>query len=137
MRALLQYCAGGRESKFAAGTQILREGEMTGRVYVLVDGQVDVVKDGTVVANLTEPGSILGEMSVLLGRPHSATVIAGTATTVYAFDDAATFLASQPGIALLVARTLALRLYNATASLADAKRQYAGLRGLVLKMRDQ
>jgi CRP-like cAMP-binding protein len=137
MRALLEYCAGGRESNFAAGTQILREGEMTGRVYVLVSGQVDVVKDGTVVANLAEPGSILGEMSVLLGRPHSATVVAGTSTTVYVFDDAATFLASQPGIALLVARTLALRLYNATTSLADAKRQYAGLRGLVLKMRDR
>jgi CRP/FNR family transcriptional regulator, cyclic AMP receptor protein len=131
MRALLEHCVGGRERSFPVGTQVISEGETTGRLYVLVDGEFDVVKDGTVVASVAEPGEILGEMSVLLGQPHTATVRAASTSKVYEFDDAATFLSSQPSVALLVARTLAQRLFNATTYLADIKRQYAGLRGIL------
>ena len=99
-------------TSFPVGSQIIREGETTGRLYVLVDGQLEVVKDGTVVANVAEPGSIVGEMSVLLGQPHTATVRAASTTRLYEFDDAATFLASQPSLAMLVAKTLAQRLYQ-------------------------
>jgi CRP-like cAMP-binding protein len=118
VRAILDHCSGGRETSFPVGGQIIREGETTGRLYVLADGQLEVVKDGTVVANVAEPGSIVGEMSVLLDQPHTATVRAVSATRLYEFDDAATFLA-QPSVAILVAKTLAQRLYNATNYLAD------------------
>jgi CRP/FNR family transcriptional regulator, cyclic AMP receptor protein len=57
MRAILQHCSGGRETSFPVGSQIIREGETARRLYVLVDGQLEVVKDGTVVANVAEPGS--------------------------------------------------------------------------------
>ena len=137
MRAILQHCSGGRETSFPVGSQIIREGETTGRLYVLVDGQLEVVKDETVVANVAEPGSLVGEMSVLLGQPHTATVRAVSATRLYEFDDAAKFLASQPSVAMLVAKTLAPRLYSATTNLADIKRQYANLRGIFQRMRDQ
>jgi CRP/FNR family transcriptional regulator, cyclic AMP receptor protein len=121
MRAILQHCSGGRETSFPVGSQIIREGETARRLYVLVDGQLEVVKDGTVVANVAEPGSLVGEMSVLLGQPHTATVRAVSATRLYEFDDAATFLASQPSVAMLVAKTLAQRLYSATTNLADMR----------------
>ena len=49
-----------------------------------------------------------------------------TPATVYAFDDAAGFLRSDPEIALHVARLLAQRLNAATTYLVDLKRQYAG-----------
>jgi Cyclic nucleotide-binding domain len=91
MRAILEHCSGGRETSFPVGSQIIREGETTGRLYVSVDGQLEVVRDGTVVANVAEPGSLVGEMSVLLGQPHTATVRAVSATRLYEFDDAATF----------------------------------------------
>ncbi len=137
MRAILDHCSGGRETSSPVGSQIIREGETTGRLYVLVDGQLEVVKDGTVVANLAEPGSIVGEMSVLLDQPHTATVRAASTTRLYEFDDAATFLASQPSLAMLVAKTLAQRLYQSTTYLADFKRQYANLLGIFQQMRDQ
>jgi CRP/FNR family transcriptional regulator, cyclic AMP receptor protein len=137
MRAILQHCSGGRETSFPVGSQIIREGETAGRLYVLVDGQLEVVKDGTVVANVAEPGSLVGEMSVLLGQPHAATVRAVSATRLYEFDDAATFLASQPSVAMLVAKTLVQRLYSATTNLADIKRQNANLQGIFQRMRDQ
>lgn len=125
MRAVLEHCVGGQETSLPAGALLIREGETTGRLYVLLSGRLDVLKGETVVATVTQPGAILGEMSVLLGQPHTATVRATVASTVYQFDDAAAFLRAQPAVALLVAQLLAHRLNAATTYLADIKRQYA------------
>ena len=69
---------------------------------------------------------MLGEMSVLLDQPHTATVRAASDSTIYEFDDAASFLRDQPAVALLIARLLAQRLNVATTYLADLMHQYAG-----------
>ena len=65
-------------------------------------------------------------MSVLLDKPHTATVRAAADSVIYEIDDAASFLREQPGVALLIARMLAQRLNAANTYLADIKRQYAG-----------
>ena len=78
------------------------------------------------VAGITEPGAVVGEMSVLLDRPHTATVRAASDSIVYEFSDAASFLREQPAVALLIARLLAQRLNVATTYLADIMHQYAG-----------
>jgi CRP/FNR family cyclic AMP-dependent transcriptional regulator len=75
---------------------------------------------------IEEPGAVFGEMSVLLNRPHTATVRALTPITVYAFDDAERFLRSNPEIAFLIGRLLASRLNAATTYLVDLKRQFEG-----------
>jgi CRP/FNR family cyclic AMP-dependent transcriptional regulator len=126
MRTILKHCSGGREIRPSANTLLIHEGEKSGYLYVLIEGSLEVLKGDTVVATTAEPGAIFGEMSVLLDRPHSATVRATSDSRVYEFDDAAAFLRSQPEIALLVARLLAHRLSAATTYLADIKRQYGG-----------
>ena len=126
MRAVLDYCTGGDQKRFSAGELLVREGERTGRLYVLIDGQVEVVKGGTVVASVAEPGAMFGEMSILLGRDHSADVRAATPSTIYVIGDAAAFLRDRPALVLLIAQLLARRLSRATSYLADIKRQYAG-----------
>lgn len=126
MRAILDHFAGGREILLAAGELLIRQGESTGHLYVLVDGRLDVIKGDTVVATVAAPGAVLGEMSVLLKQPHTATVRAAVDTEIYQIDDAARFLREQPEVALLVATQLAQRLNAATTYLADIKRQYAG-----------
>lgn len=126
MRAVLDFCSGGRERQVEAGTLIVTEGGTTGHLYVLIDGRLEVIKGDTVVATITEPGAVLGEMSVLLDQPHTATVRACAASVIYEFEDAASFLDAQPGVALLIARMLAQRLNVANTYLADLKRQYAG-----------
>ena len=125
MRAFLDYCVGGRQVKVPEGTLVIREGETTGHLFVLIEGRLEVVKGDTVVASISEPGAILGEGSVLLDRPHTATVRAASAATVYEFSDAVSFLRAKPEVALLIARLLAHRLNVATSYLADIKRQYA------------
>ncbi|MEY9180395.1 CRP/FNR family cyclic AMP-dependent transcriptional regulator [Bradyrhizobium sp. USDA 326] len=126
MRAVLDYCTGGTERQVAAGTLIVNEGGTSGHLYVLMQGKLEVLKGEMVVATVTEPGAVLGEMSVLLGQPHTATVRACSDATVYEFEDAASFLEKEPGVALLIAKMLAQRLNVANTYLADLKRQYAG-----------
>ena len=126
MRAVLDYCSGGTQRPVAAGTQILTEGSSTGHLYVLMEGKLEIIKGGTVVATIAEPGAIVGEMSVLLHRPHTATVRASADSVIYEFEDAASFLSEEPAVALLLARILAQRLNAANTYLADLKRQYAG-----------
>jgi len=80
------------------------------------------VNDGTVVANVVEPGSIVREMSVLLGQPLpplSAPSLPLVCTS------------------LMMRLPLAQRLYESTTSLADIKRQYANLRGIFQRTRNR
>ena len=58
----------------ATGTEVLHEGGRTGHLFLLIEGRLEVVKGDTVVATMTEPGAVVGEMSVLLDTPHTATV---------------------------------------------------------------
>ena len=126
MRAVLDYCTGGIQRAVPAGTLVLHEGSKTGHLFVLLEGRLEVIKGDSVVAVLTEPGAMLGEMSVLLDQPHTATVRAASDSTVYEIGDAASFLREQPAVALLIARLLAQRLNVATTYLADIMHQYAG-----------
>jgi CRP/FNR family transcriptional regulator, cyclic AMP receptor protein len=126
MRAVLDYCSGALQRNVSAGTLILHEGSTTGHLFVLIEGKLEVVKGDTVVASIVEPGAVVGEMSVLLDQPHTATVRAASNSTIYEFSDAGWFLRDQPAVALLIARLLAQRLNVATTYLADVMHQYAG-----------
>jgi len=126
MREILEYCIGGVRRNVAAGAEVLHEGGRTGHLYVLIEGRLEVVKGDTIVATITEPGAVLGEMSVLLDTPHTATVRAAADSAIYEIDDAASFLRQQPAVSLMIARMLAQRLNVANTYLADLKRQYAG-----------
>src|SRR3977135_3732745 len=126
MRDILEYCIGGLRRSVAAGTEVVHEGGRTGHLAVLTEARLEVCKGDTVVASIAEPGAVLGEMSVLLDKPHTATVRAAQDSTIYEIDDAASFLRTQPAVAILIARMLAQRLNVANTYLADLKQPNAG-----------
>jgi CRP/FNR family cyclic AMP-dependent transcriptional regulator len=126
MLDLLERGHTGLKKTVEAGTVLLPEGANTGRLYVLVEGAVEISRNGINFATSADPGAIFGEMSVLLDLPHTATVKTTAQSTVYEIKDATTFMGSDPAIALLVAKTLAQRLYSATTYLVDLKKQYSG-----------
>jgi CRP-like cAMP-binding protein len=80
---------------------LIHEGGTTGQLYVLIDGRLEVIEGDTVVASIADPGAVVGEMSVLLDKPHTATVRANSHSTICEFGDAASFLREQPAVALL------------------------------------
>lgn len=128
MPDILDYCQGLAEKTFKSGQTVLVEGERAGKLYVLIDGQVEIVRERTQVTHVDEPGSIFGEMSVLLDMPHSASVKALSEVKTYEIPDALTFLDTRPEFALSIATMLARRLYYTTSYLVDLQQQAAGKR---------
>ena len=128
MADILDYCEGLARISFKPGQVMLPENERLGRLYVLVEGQVEVIRERTAVTLVDEPGSIFGEMAVLLDMPHSATVKALSAVTAYEIPDALTFLDKRPEFSLHIATMLARRLYYTTSYLVDLQQQAAGKR---------
>ena len=113
----------------AAGGRVLAKGAVSDDLLVLLDGRLQIEKDGIAVATVSEPGLCVGEMSVLLGIPVTADVVATESTTVAVIDDAARLVAEQPGVALELARMLAARVQRMTTYLVDLQHQYADHEG--------
>ncbi|MDQ3263066.1 MAG: cyclic nucleotide-binding domain-containing protein [Myxococcota bacterium] len=63
------------------GDTIIREGGQTDGLYVLLSGEVEVMKEARVLARLKE-GDVFGEMSLLQKGPASATVSATKRTSL-------------------------------------------------------
>ena len=99
---------------FAPGEVLMEEGRETGKLFVLKSGTVEVRRRGTTITSISDPGAVVGEMSALLDRPHTATVVAITAVEAYGLENGMKFLEERPGLALHVAAGLARRLENTT-----------------------
>jgi CRP/FNR family cyclic AMP-dependent transcriptional regulator len=62
---------------FAAGDTIFKEGDPGDMMYVVIDGEVEVVVKGRVVETIGAE-NFLGEMALIDEQPRSATAIART-----------------------------------------------------------
>jgi CRP-like cAMP-binding protein len=136
MARVLAYCDGFPLVKFKPGEVLIAEGPSSDRMFILAVGEVEVVRGETQVADTAIPGSIFGEISALLGGPHTATVRAVTDTTAFRIDGARALLQDHKELSFHVSTILARRLTDATSYLADIKRQFAD-RGDHLAMVDQ
>jgi hypothetical protein len=59
---------------YGAGETVLSAALTTGRLLILKEGAVTVVKEGVEIAKVTEPGAVFGELSAWLGQLHTADV---------------------------------------------------------------
>lgn len=117
---------------FAEGALLITEGGPPGSLFILESGEVEVLRHGIVIATISDPGAIIGEMSVLLDAPHSASVRARTATFAHVVENAAQVLKKHPDLTYKVAQILARRLGATSQVLVDARERYAGKDDLVL-----
>ena len=101
---------------------VLAAGSTTGRLLILREGAVEIVKEGVQIAKVTEPGAVFGELSILLNQPHTADIRA-LQTSQFHVADAAALLAQDPIALLYVAAILARRLDGANHALIELKRQ--------------
>jgi type IV pilus assembly protein PilB len=110
-----------KTAEFPPAEVIVREGAPGVSMYIIKSGLVEVrKKDPTtgidfLVAQLTE-GAAVGEMSLLTGKPRSATVTTVQPTVVFTLTraDFRNLLTQHPEISLGLARILAERLEDAT-----------------------
>lgn len=113
----------GEMRDFAAGEDILREGETSGAAYVVVAGTVTItmlVRGARVEVAERDAGAFLGEISLLSDVPHTATVAAKTAVRALRISraDCAAVISANPAALLSIIGTLGRRLYRATVPLA-------------------
>lgn len=121
---IADLCADLPLATFQPGEDLLGEGAATGRLYVLADGVVEIIKGGYQINVVAERGAVFGEMSALLGVPHMASVRAQTACSAHVVEDGDAFLRSHPEVAHELAKLLAQRLHGVTGYLVDLKRQF-------------
>ena len=107
---------------YQAGETVIAEGSRTGRLLILTKGVVAIVKEDTEIAQVAEPGAVFGELSVLLGKPHTAEARA-LETSQFHVANAATLFSQDPIAVLYVAATLARRLDAANHALIQLKSQ--------------
>lgn len=102
------------EESFPAGTRILRQGFQGGGFFVILEGEVAVRIDGEDRAKLGK-GDFFGEMSLLLGEPPTADVVAlGPLTALHlGGPDLKGFLERYPPVMYRMLQSLARRLRNA------------------------
>jgi len=100
---------------FPPGHVIARQGEIGTGFFVVIEGQVRVVRDGSLVATLGA-GEFFGELSVLDRMPRNAMVAAEVPTTCLALAswDFEAVLLEQPALTLAILRGVARRLREVT-----------------------
>ena len=128
MAGLLEIAEGVPHRTLAEGEVLLTDGHEVDALYVLVSGTLQVRKGGVTVTTVGQPGACVGEMSLLLGAPATADVVAVASSEVAVITDARAML-DAGGLTLELARMLAGRLQVMTTYLVDLKQQYADHEG--------
>jgi len=61
----------------APGAEIIRQGEVSPQIWVLVEGDLEVIIDGESVNRVSRPGEVVGQISAVSHVPATATVRVG------------------------------------------------------------
>lgn len=95
----------------AAGKDIFRIGETAKVMYLIIEGEVDLIVGGTVVETAGE-GAFIGEMALIDDKPRSASARARGECRVFPINEARfqSLVKETPSFALQLMRTLAHRL---------------------------
>jgi len=97
---------------FEAGQTIFLEGDDSEDLFILVSGQVDVIKGKEKIAEFTEKGTLFGEMSFLLRARRTATVKARGEVKAIRIpkEEITMFLNEFPTVSREIMKLLAQRL---------------------------
>jgi CRP/FNR family cyclic AMP-dependent transcriptional regulator len=106
------------EIQLRKGAVLAKQGAQGLEAIIVVDGRAQVVTDGKTIAEVTA-GDVVGEMSVIDGKPRSATVIAETPMDLLVLHrrDFVFLLETVPGLQRKLLVTLCQRVREADQAL--------------------
>ncbi len=113
--------------ELAAGDQLAGEGEPGDALFVIVSGELQVVKRSRttdVPIALLGPGEIVGEMSIFEAQPRNASVRAVSSSRVIriARDEIMDLVSTRPSATLSMLRTVMGRLRNTESMLREREK---------------
>jgi CRP/FNR family cyclic AMP-dependent transcriptional regulator len=96
---------------YSAGQPIFTTGQSGDSMYVVKEGEIEIVINGKVI-DTVGPGGILGEMALIDKRPRSATAIAKTDCKLVSVNEQRfqRLVQQTPHFALQVMKIMAQRL---------------------------
>ncbi|WP_367873519.1 Crp/Fnr family transcriptional regulator [Luteolibacter sp. Populi] len=126
MNTFLEFVAGHPTCDLAAGEFVLKQDEPCDALHVMIEGEVEILRDDIRVGKIAEAGAVFGEMSLLLGGPCTASVRTLKPSRFASIPEPRAFLAASPAASLHVAELLAHRIDTLNRYLVDVKHQYEG-----------
>ena len=109
----------GIEKDFQAGDTICQEGDSGEYIYILKRGSLGIYKKDNLVSQYDVPGTVLGEISIILGDTRSASIKALKASTVSVIRlSLADLVRNFPSFTVKILKTLAERLKDTTEELS-------------------
>lgn len=113
----------GEKSFFQAGEHLITKGEAAGAAYLILTGKADCAKieKGEVVTEDLWPGTLVGELGMLVETVHSVTVTAKERLRALAIRREAfrSVMEENPAIAQHIAERLLVRLHGLAAELRE------------------
>ena len=111
-------------TEYKAGETIFKKGDPGDCMFVVAEGEVDIVVEGNVVDHLTD-GDAFGEMGLIDRQMRSADAIASTDCSVVKIDEQRFLFMTDhtPRFALQVMRLVAARLRERMADIQRLKSQ--------------
>ena len=126
MASILELIHDSEVRRFETGQVVVEQGKRTNLLFFLIEGAVEVEKDGVPVAMASQPGAVFGELSALLGGNHTATVRTLKPSSFHIVQNPREFLERSPLICLHVCELVARRLDALNKYLVDVKQQFEG-----------
>ena len=71
---LHELAGSGILSEPAVGTEIVRQGEASRQIWILLAGELEILVDGAEVNRVSRPGEVVGQISAVSMIPATATV---------------------------------------------------------------
>jgi CRP-like cAMP-binding protein len=115
-----------RQEVFQKGDVIVREGDRDGRLYIVLTGAVEVIKnfskDQEQTLRTLGPNSYFGEMALIENYIRSASVVAKTQTTLLYLDqwDLRREILKHPILAIELLQLLTRRIHALEKSMVDS-----------------
>ena len=98
---------------FLSGEILAKEGDHSKNFFVLVEGRVGIFKGDKQLAEFNKEGTIIGELSMILKRPRTATIKSLSEGSVLIFEGELEDIVTQyPDYSKKLIKSLAERLAN-------------------------
>lgn len=105
--------------RYIKGEVISKEGDKAKSLFIIVEGKVGIYKNENKIAEFDKEGTIVGEMSLILKKPRTATIKAITDTRLLEVaGDIDDIVRLYPDISQKIIKSLAERLAKNTEDLA-------------------
>ncbi len=120
---------------YKAEETIISEGVYDSYLYIIVYGEVRIIKDDNEITRLSEPGDTFGELAIIDGNTRSATAVASITTLCLASD--VSFLDQMPADEKYKCYSVFYRLIAEilTQRLRETNREVSCLKEEILELR--